>query len=298
MLHPQLRRAVAAAAVASVAVTVPLITPAAAQATTAPEAPESSGAAESTQAGESGDDSVLPESVETVETRAPRGHRVRLRVKNQDVRAVVSTRTWARRLLADERVSVDGNDLVRVRRDGDLVTKRERRTLRAGDAVQVVAVDKVRRTERTKVAPPTRTRTVSHLRPGQRKVVADGRPGVKRIRIVKTRHNRHVVDVDRSTRMVRQPKPRRVLVGRAAASVPGTDHLNWGALARCESGGNPRAVNPAGYYGLYQFNIPTWNSVGGSGVPSNASASEQTYRAKRLYQQRGRSPWPHCGRYL
>ncbi|MBD3913594.1 transglycosylase family protein [Nocardioides hwasunensis] len=99
-------------------------------------------------------------------------------------------------------------------------------------------------------------------------------------------------------KLVKEPRPRRVLVGRAAYSVPGADGLNWGALANCESGGNPQAVNAAGYYGLYQFDTGTWRSVGGSGLPTSASAAEQTYRAKLLYQQRGRSPWPTCGRLL
>ena len=31
---------------------------------------------------------------------------------------------------------------------------------------------------------------------------------------------------------------------------------NWIGLARCESGGNPNAVNPSGFYGLYQFSLP------------------------------------------
>ena len=72
----------------------------------------------------------------------------------------------------------------------------------------------------------------------------------------------------------------------------------WAKVAQCESGGNPRAVNPAGYYGLFQFDLQTWRSVGGSGNPVNASAAEQLSRAKRLYAQRGASPWPVCGRYL
>ncbi len=59
----------------------------------------------------------------------------------------------------------------------------------------------------------------------------------------------------------------------------------WAKVANCESSGNPRAVNPAGY-------------VGGSGNPINASAAEQLSRAKKLYAQRGASPWPVCGRYL
>ena len=74
--------------------------------------------------------------------------------------------------------------------------------------------------------------------------------------------------------------------------------LNWSALANCESSGNPRAVNPAGYYGLYQFTPSTWRSVGGSGLPSSASAGEQTVRAQILYRRSGSGPWPVCGRRL
>jgi uncharacterized protein YabE (DUF348 family) len=80
-------------------------------------------------------------------------------------------------------------------------------------------------------------------------------------------------------------------------SVAGADGLNWAALARCESGGNPRAVNPAGYYGLYQFSLSTWRSVGGSGNPIDASPSEQLYRAKVLYKKAGAGQWG-CGHWL
>jgi murein DD-endopeptidase MepM/ murein hydrolase activator NlpD len=72
----------------------------------------------------------------------------------------------------------------------------------------------------------------------------------------------------------------------------------WAKVANCESSGNPRAVNPAGYYGLFQFDKQTWRSVGGSGNPASASAAEQLMRAKKLYAQRGASPWPVCGRFL
>ena len=73
----------------------------------------------------------------------------------------------------------------------------------------------------------------------------------------------------------------------------------WRKVAQCESGGNPRAVNPSGkYHGLFQFDRQTWRSVGGSGVASQASAAEQLMRAKKLYAQRGASPWPVCGRFL
>jgi soluble lytic murein transglycosylase-like protein len=67
------------------------------------------------------------------------------------------------------------------------------------------------------------------------------------------------------------------------------------AIASCESGGNPSAVNAAGYYGKYQFDLGTWQSVGGSGNPAEAPEPEQDYRAALLYSRAGSSPWPVCG---
>ncbi|MBC3843783.1 hypothetical protein GXW82_36900 [Streptacidiphilus sp. 4-A2] len=75
-----------------------------------------------------------------------------------------------------------------------------------------------------------------------------------------------------------------------------TGELNWTALARCEAGGNPHAVDPSGRYGgLYQFDSRTWRSLGGRGLPQDAPVGEQTSRARELYQQRGIAPWPACG---
>ena len=52
---------------------------------------------------------------------------------------------------------------------------------------------------------------------------------------------------------------------------------------------NPSAGYPT--YGLFQFDLPTWASVGGSGNPVDASPQEQLMRAKLLYQSRGLGPW-------
>ncbi|MFF5427504.1 MULTISPECIES: ubiquitin-like domain-containing protein [unclassified Streptomyces] len=101
--------------------------------------------------------------------------------------------------------------------------------------------------------------------------------------------------------IVRVPVSRKVRVGTRPLppSVAGADGLNWAALAACESGGRPDAVDPSGTYGgLYQFDPATWRSLGGDGVAQDAPAAEQTYRAKKLYVRRGASPWPHCGRRL
>ena len=73
----------------------------------------------------------------------------------------------------------------------------------------------------------------------------------------------------------------------------------WAALAQCESGGNPSIVSPNGlYHGLYQFSVQTWQAVGGSGLPSQASPAEQTKRAQMLQARAGWGQWPACSAQL
>ncbi|XUL90356.1 ubiquitin-like domain-containing protein [Streptomyces galilaeus] len=129
-----------------------------------------------------------------------------------------------------------------------------------------------------------------------------GRPGLRRA----TYALRTVNGVKEKPRrideeLVQEPRSQLVRVGTKPmpTSVQGADQLNWHGLATCESGGRPGAVDPSGTYGgLYQFDTHTWHSLGGSGRPQDASAEEQTFRAKKLYVRRGASPWPHCGTRL
>ena len=77
----------------------------------------------------------------------------------------------------------------------------------------------------------------------------------------------------------------------APAAVSGDDAAIWAAIAQCESGGNPSINTGNGYYGMYQFSLPTGRSVGGSGLPSDASVEEQTMRARMLQQRSGWGQW-------
>jgi resuscitation-promoting factor RpfB len=104
-----------------------------------------------------------------------------------------------------------------------------------------------------------------------------------------------------NTQVTRAPVTEEVKVGtkERPANTPAADGLNWAALAKCESGGRADVVSSNGlYHGLYQFSVQTWKSVGGSGLPSQASPDEQTYRAQKLYNKAGAGQWPHCGRNL
>jgi peptidoglycan hydrolase-like protein with peptidoglycan-binding domain len=82
--------------------------------------------------------------------------------------------------------------------------------------------------------------------------------------------------------------------GDAGATSAATGTLQ--RIAQCESGGNPAAVSADGTYrGKYQFDRETWQQMGGSGDPAQASEAEQDRIAAKLLAQRGTSPWPVCG---
>ncbi|MCK9794784.1 transglycosylase family protein [Isoptericola sp. 4D.3] len=72
----------------------------------------------------------------------------------------------------------------------------------------------------------------------------------------------------------------------------------WAQLAECESGGDPTTNTGNGYYGLYQFSAQTWQAMGGSGLPSENSAAEQTRLAQKLQAQSGWGQWPACAAKL
>ena len=65
-------------------------------------------------------------------------------------------------------------------------------------------------------------------------------------------------------------------------------------LAQCESGGNPKTNTGNGFYGMYQFTLETWQSLGGTGYPHEADAATQTAMAKKLQAQAGWGQWPGC----
>jgi uncharacterized protein YabE (DUF348 family) len=152
----------------------------------------------------------------------------------------------------------------------------------------------------------TERRNDSSLFKGSTRTLVSGQTGIRERKYALTLVDGKVAKRTRiSDKVLRQPRTRVILVGtRPRPTYMGTDtssvdHLNWRALAQCESGGNPRAVGGGGsYWGLYQFTLGTWQGVGGRGNPIDASSAEQTYRAKLLYMRRGASPWGYCGNRL
>jgi Transglycosylase-like domain len=67
------------------------------------------------------------------------------------------------------------------------------------------------------------------------------------------------------------------------------------STAQCESGGSYTAVNPAGYYGAYQFDQQTWDAYAPSGYqgvnPASAPPAVQDQAAASVPYD----AWPNCG---
>jgi uncharacterized protein YabE (DUF348 family) len=210
-------------------------------------------------------------------------------------RDVTTTAVTVRDLLSEEGLSARTQDRLSVLPTAPVV---------AGQVVALTRIDRTQVTVTEPVTPPLLQHPTDQLGAGERHVVTAGRPGRRFVtyQVVLAdgkQTGRTVVSTVTST----EPVPRIVQIGTKrrpaddGGDVAGADGLNWASLARCESGGDPKAVSPAGYYGLYQFSPGTWQRVGGSGLPSDAPASEQLYRAKRLFKHGGAGQWG-CGRHL
>jgi hypothetical protein len=94
-----------------------------------------------------------------------------------------------------------------------------------------------------------------------------------------------------------------------AVTAPTRDALDYDQLHRlrvCESTDNYQALSRAGLYrGAYQFDMRTWNDIASrhfpwlNGVdPAIAEPYWQDAMARALFTERGRLPWPVCGRQI
>ncbi|MEU0003243.1 ubiquitin-like domain-containing protein [Streptomyces sp. NPDC006314] len=173
---------------------------------------------------------------------------------------------------------------------------------RDGQTVTVLRVSGIREVREEQIPYRTERTGDPSLFRGTEVVADPGQPGLRRTTyLVRTVNGVREKPRREKSEVVRRPRKQVVKVGTKPLppSVRNAEHLNWRALAVCESGGRPHAVDPSGTYGgLYQFDTRTWHSLGGSGRPQDASAKEQTFRAKKLYVSRGAAPWPHCGARL
>ncbi|HTW14357.1 MAG TPA: ubiquitin-like domain-containing protein [Nocardioides sp.] len=140
---------------------------------------------------------------------------------------------------------------------------------------------------------------------GEETVVREGRAGARDVvyRLVFRNGELTERSVVRQ-RVLRKPVDKVVEVGTKEKPEPAAPDFSggntvWDRLAQCESGGNWAINTGNGYYGGLQFNLGTWQSYGGTGLPSNASRETQIAVATKLRDASGGyGPWPGCASKL
>jgi hypothetical protein len=106
-----------------------------------------------------------------------------------------------------------------------------------------------------------------------------------------------VGSTERMETSLNPPEPATATSSSATTTAPTTSYSS-GAVAsstvQCESGGDYTAVNPAGYYGAYQFDQGTWDAYappGYQGVnPAEAPPAVQDATAAAVPYD----AWPNC----
>ncbi|NNN21472.1 MAG: hypothetical protein HKL80_05655 [Acidimicrobiales bacterium] len=83
-----------------------------------------------------------------------------------------------------------------------------------------------------------------------------------------------------------------------AVAPPAPSGGVWLELRTCESSNNYDDNTGNGYYGAYQFSLPTWESLGFTGLPSSAAPYVQDEAAQMLQARSGWGQWPACSARL
>jgi resuscitation-promoting factor RpfB len=133
-----------------------------------------------------------------------------------------------------------------------------------------------------------------HMKSGTTKVLDKGRPGIRAVTYTFRVAGGEILSrKTNTTDIMQRSQPRVIMVGTKVPAGP------WDALAQCESGGNWQINTGNGYYGGLQFALGTWQSYGGTGLPSQHSREEQIRVATKLRNASGGyGAWPACAAKL
>ncbi len=173
----------------------------------------------------------------------------------------------------------------------------------SGDKIVLTDIRVVtKRVKGEKIDFSTTTRPDASMYEGEDEVVRAGQPGARDVTYDLTYRNGKLTATKVVTADVqRRPVDAIVKVGtkeETTSNFAGGSTV-WDSLAQCESGGNWAINTGNGYYGGLQFNLGTWQSYGGTGLPSQASRETQIAIATKLRDAAGGyGAWPGCSSSL
>ena len=184
----------------------------------------------------------------------------------------------------------------------DIVKPGPAATLKDGDKVVFTDLKVVtKRVKHEAVDFETVEREDSSMFEGETETVRSGNDGVRDVTYRLTYRNGELF----KTKVLKQdllqsPVDAIVSVGtKEAAANFSSGNSVWDALAQCEAGGNWAANTGNGYYGGLQFNLGTWQSYGGPGMPHQQSRETQIAIAEKVRAATGGyGSWPACSQSL
>jgi hypothetical protein len=107
-----------------------------------------------------------------------------------------------------------------------------------------------------------------------------------------------VASSDRMEASLNPPEPASTDTAASAATTTTTSYAGGAAAssttAQCESGGSYTAVNPAGYYGAYQFDQSTWDAYAPSGYQGTNPAAAPPAVQDQAAASVPYDAWPNC----
>ena len=190
----------------------------------------------------------------------------------------------------------------------DRVNRREGATLDDGDKLVVTKVRTVKRQVTQDVDFSTVEKADSDLYDDQSRTVRAGRDGSRDV-LYRVTYENGELETRKTLRSTVNSEPVNAIVRYgtkerpAPEPAPTSDYSSggtvWDSLAQCESGGNWAINTGNGYYGGLQFNLGTWQSYGGTGLPSENSRETQIAVATKLRDASGGyGAWPACSSSL
>ena len=177
----------------------------------------------------------------------------------------------------------------------DTLSLKQTTSISEGLKVEIWRNGKQTITNDVAIAPPVEIIQDSNRDVGYEKITTVGTPGKKTVTFeITMRNGKEINRKQIQSVVVTQPKKTVKVVG-SKPSFGGDFADALAKLRSCEGGYGINTGN--GYYGAYQFDQGTWNSV--SSAPyGSATPAQEDAAARALYVNRGWSPWPHCGASL
>lgn len=181
--------------------------------------------------------------------------------------------------------------------EGDTLTPKAETRIKKGMRIFLLGEGKRIVTEEEVIPAPVEKEYDATMKAGEIKVVDPGKDGKRVVTYEIHIEKRKIISRKEIQSIVtEEPEVRKVIEGTKSEGFGGGFDAALAALRSCEGGYT--SVNPAGYYGAYQFNLSSWSAYAPAAYkntnPIDAPPAVQDQAARNYYMASGWAPWPSC----